>query len=84
MRARCCGGRGDAAKGPVDRGMSLCRVVVAMWPGRRDGVPCPRRLRMFISRRIDLLSWLLVMMCVVLEFAGAGRSGAGCMACRGL
>ena len=32
-------GRGDTARGPVDRGVSLFRVVVAMWPGRRDGVP---------------------------------------------
>ena len=45
MRAWCCGGRGDAARGPVDRGVSLCRVVVAMRPGRRGGAPCRRCAR---------------------------------------
>ena len=46
--ARRCGGIGGAAKGPVDRGMSLGRVVVAMWPGRWDGAPCRRRVRIWL------------------------------------
>ena len=34
-----------------------------------------------VSGRIDLVSWLFVMMCEVLEFVGKGHSGVGCLAC---
>ena len=47
MRALCCGGRGGAARGPVERGVVLRRVVVALWPGRRDSVPCRRCARVW-------------------------------------
>ena len=72
MRAWCCGGRGGAAGGHVDRGVSLRRVVVALGPGRRDSVPCRRRAGL-VSGCIDLLSWLFVMMCGVLKFVGEGH-----------
>ena len=56
IHAERCGGRGEAASDPVDRGVSLCRVVVTLRPGvgavRTDPV----------SRHIDLLSWLFVAM----------------------
>ena len=45
MRALCCGGRDGAARGPVDRGVFLRRVVVALWSGRRGSVPCRRCAR---------------------------------------
>ena len=76
-------GRGEAARGPGNRGVSLCRVVVAMWPVYRDGVPCRRRVRICVSEHIDPLSWLFAMMCGVLEFVGKGHSGVGRMACIG-
>ena len=40
MRAVCCGGRGGAARGPVDRGVFMRRVVFARWSGRWGRVPC--------------------------------------------
>ena len=49
MRALCCGGRGGAARVPVDRGMLLLRVVVALWSGRRGSVPCRRCVRVWFS-----------------------------------
>ena len=45
IRAWCCGGRDGAARGPVDRGVFLRRVVVALWSGRRGSVPCRQRAR---------------------------------------
>ena len=45
MRALCCRGRGGAARGAVDRGVFLRRVVVALWSGRRGSMPCRRRAR---------------------------------------
>ena len=47
MRVVCCGGRGGAALGPVNRGVFLRRVVVALWSGRRGSVPCRRCARVW-------------------------------------
>ena len=47
MRALCCGGRGGAARSPVDRGVFLRRVVVAWWSGRRGSVPFRRCARVW-------------------------------------
>ena len=75
--AWCCGGRGDAARGPADRGISLYRVIVAMWPGSSGRCALSPARANFFPGRIDLLSWLFVMMCGVLEFVGKGHSGSG-------
>ena len=60
MRALCCGGRGGAAWGPVDRGVLLCRVVVALWSGLRGSVSCRQCARVWfpgISIRLTGCSW---------------------------
>ena len=75
MRAMCCGGRGGAARGPVDRGVFLRRVVVALWSGRRGSVPCRRCARVwFPCMSICLVDcpWCCVMM---LGSASEGAEG---------
>ena len=48
MRALCCVGRGGAARGPVDRGVLLRRVVAARWSGRRCSMFCLRCARVWL------------------------------------
>ena len=77
MAAWYCGGTGDAARGPVDRGVSLWRAFVAVRPEARAGVSCRRFARIrFPGMSICLAScsWWCVRM---LEFAWEGAKGVG-------
>ena len=47
MRALRCGGRGAAARGPVDHVVFLRRVLVVLLSGRRGSVPCRRYARVW-------------------------------------
>ena len=49
MRALCCGGGGGTARGLVDRGVFLSKVIAARWPGHRGRVPCRRCARVWFS-----------------------------------
>ena len=48
MRVMCCRGRVGSARDPVDRGVFLRRVVVALWSERRGSVPCCRCARVWL------------------------------------
>ena len=63
MHAWCCGGRGGAATDPVDRGLSLRGVTVAMRPGCRGDASCSQCARIRFSGHIDLFGWWFVVMC---------------------
>ena len=80
--------RGVAAADGTQRGALLVVVCpyVGWLPhcGSGFGTVCPvlGGYELFCGR-IDLLSWLFVVICGVLEFVGKGHSRVGCMACRG-
>ena len=75
MQALCCGGRDGAAWDPVDRGVLVRTVVVALWSGRRACVPCRRCARVWVPGMSTCLvgcPWCCVRM---LGFAYEGAQG---------
>ena len=78
MRALCCRGRGGAARGLVDRGAFLRKLIAARWSGRRGRVLCSWRARVWFPG-MSICSvgclWCSVRL-LWLAYEGAERLGA--------
>ena len=59
----CCGGRGGAARGLVDRGVFLHEVAVARRSGRQGHCALSSVCTGLVSGYVDLFGRLLVVLC---------------------
>ena len=77
MCAGSCEGNGGAARGPVDCGASMRRLVVGKQPGRRGSAPCGRCARIWFPVASSCLVEYFQGCVGRLEFAGNGARGVG-------